>query len=69
MVQGYGGTLASIDSMTLDFYFYVRGALARLFTAIFLEIDSHKIVLIRSDFEHLNPLRLIVPLHLNLCTR
>ena len=58
VVQGHGGTLASIDSMNLDFHFYLPGALARLFNAIIREIDSHNIVLIRSNFEHLNPLRL-----------
>ena len=63
VVLVHNGMLTSIQSIALDFKFDVPGVLDCLFTKISLEIESHKIVVIRSDFEHLDPLRLIVPFY------
>ena len=68
VVPVYNGTLTFIHSIALDFTFDVSGVLPRVLAEFSLEIDSHKIVLMRSSFEHLNPLRLTVPFYLNICT-
>ena len=57
VVLVYSGTLPSINSIVLDFDYDAPRALACLFAAIYIEMNSH------------NPLRLMIPFHFNFCSR